>query len=151
MALCHVNEMNAMRLFRAAALVATIVSSLAALHQEAKAAEVLRPSQIIANLDDFMQKRVTVRGMLVNEGTNYFTDRRLVLKDASGAVGNGLAVMAWVPAETAPGQNTQSGSASVLSDYLDKTVVMEGVIGEITQKGIGKTKGLRVESVKIAD
>jgi hypothetical protein len=143
--------MNAMQLFRAVVLVAAMVSSMTMLPRGGETAEILMPSQVVANFDGFMRKRVTVRGVLINEGTNYFTDRRLVLRDAHGTVGSALAVAAGVLTESAPGQATPRGSAPDLSDYLGQVVVMEGVIDEITRKGSSKTKGLRVISVKIAD
>jgi hypothetical protein len=143
--------MNAMQLFRVVVLVVALVASMTMLPQRGETAEILTPSQVLANLDGFMRKRVTVRGVLVNEGTNYFTDRRLVLRDAHGSVGSTLAVTAGVQTESAPGKTTPRGSAADLSDYLDQVVVMEGVIDEITRKGGRKAKGLRVISVKVAD
>jgi hypothetical protein len=145
------STMKAMYPLRAIVLVAAMFSSMIMLPRGGQTAEILTPSQVLANVDGFMRKRVTVRGVLINEGTNYFTDRRLVLRDAHETAGSALAVVAGAQIESAPGQTTTRSSPADLSDYLGQVVVMEGVIDEITRKGSRKAKGLRVMHVKIAD
>jgi hypothetical protein len=127
------------------------VSVVRAEEPESKEAQRFVPSEVMAKGDRLAEKRVTVEGVLVNEGTNYFTDRRLVLKDTSDTTDGGLPVKPWVQMEATRGQEGQQMPGPVLSDYLGKKVVLQGVLKEVSLKGLGKTKILEVESAKILD
>src|SRR5262245_44530243 len=93
---------------------------------EAGAEERLTPSQLLANRDAYADKRIAVEGLLVNEGTNFFTDLRLVLKDANGAQSGAIHVRPWLPFELPPGPPGAAAGRETLAAYLGKRVILQG-------------------------
>jgi len=130
---------------------AALAASTVATAQNTKPAEILTPSQAIANLRGLMNKRISVQGVLANQGRNYFTDRRLVLKDTAGSNESGLPVVVLVPLDAASSQGTERGAVPILADFLNNRVLVHGVIGEIVQKGVGKTIGLQADMISRAE
>jgi hypothetical protein len=67
---------------------------------------------------------VIVSGLLKNAGTGYFSDLRLVLEDPDGRQ---VRVKPWIPLEVPPPRPGGGGERPrVLSDYLDRVVVLRG-------------------------
>ena len=90
---------------------------------------------------------VKVQGRLENAGTNYFTDRRLILIDE--ASGSQVNVREWRPASIALPRSGATPMPEVTSDYLGKEVVVTGRVEEQPVKGVGVTKVLIVEGVEV--
>lgn len=90
---------------------------------------------------------VKVQGRLENAGTNYFTDKRLVLIDK--ASGSQVNVREWLPASIALPRSGAMPKPVVTSDYLGKEVVVTGRVEEQPVKGVGVTKVLIVEGVEV--
>ena len=113
-------------------------------------AEKLPLVDLMANKDNLTNRKIAVEGVLVNRGTNYFTDMRLVLIDPQGSPGAEVLVRPWLPTELPPPQGTNV-SRSTLSEYLGKKVLIEGVLTDDVVKNVGRTKILRVDSVRAVD
>jgi hypothetical protein len=107
------------------------------------------PSAVVADEDRLNGQHVAVEGLLQNKGKNYFTDRRLVITDASGESKASLPVKEWLPIEAPPNPSGQTSSPPLLSDYLGKKVVLQGFLKEDDLRGFGTVKFLEVESARI--
>jgi M6 family metalloprotease-like protein len=97
-------------------------------------------------------QEVVVQGILTNKGTNFFTDRRLVISGENGAGGE-LTVSAPVPLTTSPQPSAAAAPADQptnLSDLLNKKVFLRGEIQRQMQKGQGPTDVLVVKEFKLA-
>jgi hypothetical protein len=112
--------------------------------------EKVTPSELLANEAGLSNKPVTVEGVLSNQGTNYFTDLQVVLKDGRGP-GQGVIVQPWLPIELPPSPAGAKSSRPTLSDYLGKRVVLDGVLTDGFVNGVGTTKVLRVDGVRIVE
>ena len=98
----------------------------------------------IDTLKDHVGERVRVRGVLVNQGKNYFTDRRVGLRGEGGAF---VAVRPWLPLELPPARPDQKPSErELLSDYLDQQIEIVGTLERGSIKGMGNVIHLNVES-----
>jgi hypothetical protein len=87
------------------------------------AAPVVALSRLAAKPASFAGRPLTVKGVLNNAGSNYFTDLKLVLSDGGSAV----AVLPWLPLEVPPRRPGAAGDRpAVLSDYLGKQVKITG-------------------------
>ena len=96
-------------------------------------------------------EEVVVEGVLTNEGTNYFTDRKLVVK-GEGEAGGAIAVTAPVPLETAGAAATTAAAAPQdLSDILGKKVLVRGRVHKEMQKGTGLTDVLVIEEFEVVE
>lgn len=95
----------------------------------------------------YLDQVVSVRGTLANEGKNYFTDFRLVLK---GEGGRSIPVKPWLPAEVPPAMKPGPRPAT-LSQYLDKTVELTATVrhGELSRLGV--VYFLEVKSARVLD
>lgn len=82
----------------------------------------------------YLDQTVSVTGTLVNEGKNYFTDFRLVLRDEGG---RSIPVKPWLPAEIPPAAKP-GPRPPTLSQYLDKTVELTATVrhGELGRQGV---------------
>jgi hypothetical protein len=83
----------------------------------------------------YLGKTVTVSGSIENEGRNYFTDLRVVLKDEKGYK---IYVRPWLPVSLPPGPpGVKEKRPGVLSDFLGKKVELSGVVrrGELGKAG----------------
>ena len=106
---------------------------------EATSGEVVRGTEVV------------VEGVLTNEGTNYFTDRKLVVT-GQGEQGGEIAVTVPAPLETARGgTSSDEASPEALSDILGKRVVLRGRVHKEMQKGVGLTDVLVVEELEVAE
>lgn len=91
---------------------------------------------------------VILKGKLQNAGTNYFTDQRLVLT-AEGQ--DPIVVQGFAPAEISGDRSARRGGPPVLSNYLDKDVVLTGHMETKLVKGVGLTKVFVVTGAQTAD
>lgn len=66
----------------------------------------------------YLDKRIVMAGTLENEGANYFTDLRVVLRDDAG---NKVLVKPWLPTALPPGPKP-GPRPPTLSRYLGKKV-----------------------------
>ena len=113
--------------------------------------EKFRPSQVATNKGVLTGKEIRVEGVLLNEGTNYFTDRRLTVKDSAAAPEPGLPVKLQLPTEVPPGPSGEQTSPPVLSQYLGKKVVLDGILKEDFIRGFGRTTVLEVQRLRPVD
>jgi len=97
--------------------------------------------------DKYLNNTVRLAGRLENEGKNYFTDLRVVLRDAQG---NRVYVRPWLPAELPPSPPGYTGKKpQVLSQYLGKEVELTAVVERGTLKNVGEVYLLNVKSAKV--
>jgi len=95
--------------------------------KEIKPAESLKqyPSIIELNKNSasYVDSFITISGKLLNVGKDYFKDLQIVLKDS---LGNAIRIRPWLPVEIPPPQNPSLPRPKVMSDYLNKDVVLKG-------------------------
>ncbi len=99
--------------------------------------------RLLAEGDQVLGKPIRIEGVLENAGSNYFTDRQIVLRAKDGAR---VPVQPWLPLTAAPGGG--SGGQPVLTNYLGKSVRLEAVLEEAPMKGLGVVRRLRVISAE---
>jgi hypothetical protein len=93
---------------------------------------------------------VQVRGILVNKGSNYFTDQQFVLRDPD--TGAEIYVQPWLPLQVlrVPGRDySGSGSPAVQSDFLNKEVILKGHFSKAQLRNLGTVTALSVEEARI--
>jgi len=112
--------------------------------------KVLSPSSALSKSDRLKGEQITVKGRLINQGKNFFTDRRLVLTDPANR-SDVLPVKPWVLIETPPLPGPSGSPPQALSDYLGKTVILKGSVREDHLRGFGKVKYLEVQSARLAE
>ncbi len=104
-------------------------------------AEHVSISDMAATPERYLNQSVRLTGTLVNLGTNLFTDRRIVLRDAAGTT---IEVEPWLPLESPPGG--RAGPAT-LANYLGKKVE---ILGELERKTVdGQTLVLEVTEAEV--
>jgi|SRR4051812_11179681 len=109
-------------------------------------AQSITPSELV-NRNPESGDSVSVKGVLENAGKNYFTDRRVVLRDPSS--GPTTVVVTGMPLTETPTPNSSElRRPTTLSDYLGKEVVISGNYADAFVKGIGKTKVLKAEKIE---
>lgn len=129
-----------------AMIVAAIGTAVAVLADDAADGKVVTASEAKETVTSSDQGTVvTIEGKLQNAGSNYFTDRRIVLKDSSGEID----VQAWLPMTTEPASDS-SKKPEALSDYLGKQVVLTGMVTKQPVKGIGLKEVLVVDDANLA-
>ncbi|RWQ31001.1 MAG: M6 family metalloprotease domain-containing protein [Mesorhizobium sp.] len=104
------------------------------------------PAEALSNSD--IGQEVIVEGVLSNRGTNYFTDRDLVVTGAGGEI----SVVSPAPLKSA--QPDSFGSADGredLSDLLDKKILLRGHLERQIQKGKGLTNVLVIEEYQLVE
>jgi hypothetical protein len=90
---------------------------------------------------------VRVSGKLENAGRNYFTDLRLVLKDAAGHT---VPVRPWLPLSLPPRPPGASGPPpAVLSDFLGKEVELVAKVRKGALRHFGEVWHLEVTSARL--
>jgi hypothetical protein len=79
--------------------------------------------------EDYVGKTFRITGTLENQGSNYFTDLRVVLRDAQG---NAIRVRPWLPASLPPGPSRPPGSKTpaTLSQFLGKKVELTSEVAQ---------------------
>jgi hypothetical protein len=84
-------------------------------------------SDLVAKPENYRDQQVRVQGRLENAGTNYFKDRRIILRDGSG---RSIDVRPWLPlSRPAPSAQTEAGST--LAEFLDRQVEL---VGKLTMR-----------------
>ncbi len=77
-------------------------------------------ASVSAHPEDYVGKAIRVTGTLENQGSNYFTDLRVVLRDAQGST---IRVRPWLPTSLPPGPSRPATKApATLSQFLGKKV-----------------------------
>jgi hypothetical protein len=114
--------------------------------------EVSTPGELARRAQGEMPEgEVQVRGILVNKGTNYFTDQRFVLRDPE--TGAEIYVRPWLPLSVSrlPGGEVapSDGVPSVQSDFLGKEVILKGHFSEGQLKGVGTVDVLTVDEAQV--
>ena len=128
-----------------AAGIALMIGAPASGQEGSRQPAALSPAEALA-LDP--GSSVTVRGVLKNAGSNYFTDQRLVITAPSDSDAR-LDVRAWMPA--ASGQTRSAPlAASPQAEFLDREVTLTGRVEMQEVKGAGRRKVLVVEKAEIA-
>ncbi len=95
----------------------------------------------------YRDRTVRVSGKLENAGRNYFTDLRLVLKDAAGRT---VAVRPWLPLSLPPRPAGASGRPpAVLSDFLGKEVELVAKVRKGALRHFGDVWHLEVTSARV--
>jgi hypothetical protein len=95
----------------------------------------------------YAEQTILLRGKLVNAGTNYFTDRRIVLTDDKG---NSVDVLPWLPLSR-PGPSAQTRSGTTLAEFLDRQVELVGSLTPRTEPTRKNEFIFNVKSAKILD
>lgn len=143
-----------MRISRCIALLAGMILAAGAVQgQPGEAAQEPPPAVALAELaahpQDHEKKPLRVVGLLENEGKNYFTDLRLVLKDEDDHF---VYVRPWLPAELPAGPPGATGARpETLSKYLGKTVELTAVLDRGPLRGVGDVYCLVVRSAKLVE
>lgn len=128
----------------AAALGLILAASLAAQQQAEPKPLKTSVKAIAAAPAKFLGKYVAVEGTLANEGRNYFTDLRVVLKEKSGEK---IYVRPWLPMEAPPGPGGRT--RTVLSKFLNQRVELKGTFEKGELRGVGDTYLLAVKEARI--
>jgi hypothetical protein len=102
---------------------------------------------IAADPGAWLDRPATLTGVLTNEGTNYFTDLRVVLKDAEGRT---LPVKPWLPAALPPGP-ASGPRPRTLAQYLGKRVELQASVRRGELRASGSTYYLEVRSARVVD
>lgn len=99
---------------------------------EAQPVSGLTVASLVRTPAEFIDRAMMLTGRLDNAGTNYFTDRRIVLFDANGV--NGLPVRGAVGVtEAISTPRAGDAPAAALSDYLGQQVVVAGRLQRVLQ------------------
>ncbi len=105
--------------------------------------------EVAADPASFEDRELKLAGRLDNEGENYFTDLRVVLRDDEGAL---LHVWPWLPTSLPPAPPGATGKRpEVLSDYLGKKVELTAKIERRHLRSVGEAFVLVVEEAKVLD
>lgn len=106
-------------------------------------------AELIERAGERTDLRFTVVGRLVNAGTNYFTDRRIVLVDVDSDTS--IAVRAWLPLESYPAQDSNAPQPPTMAQFLDKNVELIVTPTKAPVKGMGIVPVLEVHAARILD
>lgn len=129
----------------AAAVVASLVACGLSTSAQERAKSPLTPGQA-QSIDD-SSSTVRVRGVLTNVGTNYFTDLRVVIADPTRPGEASLIVQPWLPTEVRP--RPGGTKPPVLSDFLDKEVILTGQVAVRPVKGQPPAKTFIVKDAEV--
>jgi len=95
----------------------------------------------------YVEQTILVRGKLMNAGTNYFTDRRIVLTDEKGHT---IEVRPWLPISR-PAPSSQTRTGATLAEFLDRQVELVGSLAPRTEPTRQNEFIFSVKSAKILD
>jgi len=105
--------------------------------------------ELAAQPAKYLKQTVLTSGTLENQGKNYFTDLRLILKDDQGRF---VHVRPWLPVSlppTPPGRSGANEKRPVLSDFLGKKVELTAVVQKGDLRRAGDVYYLEVSSARI--
>lgn len=112
-------------------------------------AAAISPQQAIS--DKLRGEELLIEGVLTNQGSNYFSDRKLVVTGQGGADSGGeIIVTLPAPLEMAAPSNGNVPDANTLSGLLNKNVILRGKLERKLQKGLGLTDVFVVDEVQPA-
>ncbi len=94
-------------------------------HPAEAIAKPLSIEALVKNPSQYIDSLITVSGILINQGKDYFKDLQVVLKDS---IDNTIPVTVWVPIEIPPMQDPSIPRPKVLYDYIDKKVELKGYL-----------------------
>jgi hypothetical protein len=95
----------------------------------------------------WLDKEAALTGTLENQGANYFTDLRVVLRDDEG---HAVAVKPWLPVAVPPGPKP-GPRPKTLSSYLGKKVDLRATVRRGELRGVGTTYYLEVKEARTPD
>ncbi len=145
-----------MRITRCLSLFAGMILATGAVHcqsDEPEAEKEVVPAvaleALAAQPQAYVKKPIRVEGLLENEGKNYFTDLRIVLKSEEDDF---VYVRPWLPVELPPMPPGVTGKRpETLAKYLGKKVELTAVLDRGTLKSVGEVYCLEVRSAKIIE
>ncbi|MBI1787855.1 MAG: hypothetical protein HYR60_09940 [Acidobacteria bacterium] len=126
-----------------------LLSGLAAFQPAADSKPPVRASvkSIAANPTKYLKTAVKLTGRLENEGKNYFSDLRVVLKDAQG---NRLYIRPWLPVELPPPPpGSPAHKRPTLAEFLGKDVEITAIVDRGPLRSVGEVYLLEVKSAKV--
>src|SRR5262245_34575674 len=105
-----------------------------------------------AHPESYVGKTLRVTGTLENQGSNYFTDLRVALRDA---LGNAIRVRPWLPTSLPPGPSRPGGGTKApptLSQFLGKKVELTSEVnqGQLPPRD-EKVYFLQVKSARVVE
>lgn len=95
----------------------------------------------------YAEQTILLRGKLINAGTNYFKDRRIVLTDEKGHT---VDVVPWLPISR-PGPSSQTKAGTTLAEFLDRQVELVGSMAPRTEPTRKSEFIFNVKSAKVLD
>ena len=117
---------------------------------QASATTVVQLRDLAAQPEKYLKRTISVTGTLANQGTNYFTDVRIVLKDDQG---HSIPVRPWLPTSlppSPPGRPTGGEKQpAVMSDFLDKKVELVAMVQKGELRRVGNVYFLEVTSARV--
>ncbi len=138
-----------MRQVLAALLIGTIAASACADQTPPGEVVPVAVAELIERAEEGTDQRFMVVGRLVNAGTNYFTDRRIVLVDVDSDTL--IDVRAWLPLESYPAQDPNVPQPPTMAQVLDKNVELIVTPTMTPVKGMGIVPVLEVHAARILD
>ncbi|MCH7727224.1 MAG: hypothetical protein IH991_12205 [Planctomycetes bacterium] len=136
-----------MRRILAALLIGTIAASACADQTPQGEVVLVAVADLIERAEDGTDQRFMVVGRLVNVGTNYFTDRRIILVDADSDTS--IDVRAWLPLESYLAQDSNVPKPPTMAQFLNKNVELIVTSTKTPVKGIGIVPVLEVHAARI--
>lgn len=109
--------------------------------------KVVSLADVAAKPNMYVEQTILLRGKLINAGTNYFKDRRIVLTDEKGHT---IEVRPWVPI-TRPAPSSQTRTGATLAEFLDRQVELVGSLTPRTEPTRQNEFIFTVKSAKILD
>lgn len=92
--------------------------------------------ELNASLQKFLDKKISVHGRLLAQGSNYYTDPGFVVEDGRGET---IEVSPWLPLETPPPipgrKHSLRSRPSVMSDMLGRKLLVSGTVRFDRAKG----------------
>jgi hypothetical protein len=95
----------------------------------------------------YLDKAIAATGTLANEGKNYFTDLRVVLRDDAG---NRIAVKPWLPTALPPAPRP-GPRPPTLAQYLGKTLDLVATVRHGELRDGTKAYYLEVKEARVRD
>lgn len=138
-----------MRQVLATLLIGAIAALACAGRAPSDEAVLVSVAELIERAGEGTNQRFRVVGKLVNAGTNYFTDRRIVLVDVDSDTS--IAVRVWLPLESYPAQDPNVPQPPTMAQFLDKNVELIVTPTKSPVKGMGIVPVLVVHAARILD
>ena len=124
-------------------------SSLMCAQPQGPRPAVVSVRELAAEPQKFLGRSIRVSGTLENEGKNYFTDLRVVIKDKEGRK---IHVRPWLPMSLPPRPPSAEGTGKqpvLLSHYLGKEIELTAVIRKGPLRHAGDVYHLEVSEARV--